>query len=167
MTSTGSRQRTVVLSGLPRSADYSLVQSLVHGGDLECLRLVPGNPERPTILAHATFISADACDHYYEKYPNGFDIRHQGKKWSILVYKRENVDVISGMLQGYLECGATRVVKANNADDDWGIVALNKLAEGKSGAREVEAVHDTYHNGVSCRLFAAVQRRVLLTGATD
>lgn len=63
------------------------------------------------------------------------------------------------MLQGYLACSATRVVKANGADDDWGIVALNKLAEGKTGTRQVEAVHDTYHNAVSPRLFPAVHMR--------
>ncbi|KAJ9605785.1 hypothetical protein H2200_009634 [Cladophialophora chaetospira] len=142
-----SRQRTVVLSGLPRGADYSLVSSVVHGGALVCMKLVPGNPEKPTVSAYITFVSADACDRYYDKYPNGFDVRHQGKRWPILVHKRDNVDVISGTLQGHLDCGATRVIKANNADDDWGIVALNKLAEGKTRARQVEAVHDTYHNG--------------------
>jgi len=40
------------------------------------------------------------------------------------------------------------VVKVAGADDGWGIVALNELAEGKSQARMVEAVSDQSVNGV-------------------
>ena len=146
-----SRQRTIVFTGLPRDIDLTSVQSLVHGGAIECMRLVPGSLERPTISAHVTFTSADSCDRFYDMYPNGLDIRHQGKKWPVLVDKKEAVDVISGMLQGYLDCGATRVVKVSNADDGWGVIALDKLARGKNDARQVEAVLDVYHNGVSIR----------------
>jgi hypothetical protein len=118
------------------------------------MRLVPGNPDKPTVSAYITFTSADSCDHYYDKYPNGFDVRQQGKKWPVIVNKKDGVDVVSGMLQGYLDCGATRVVKVSNADDDWGVVALNKLAKGKNSAWQVEAVQDTYHGGVSQRIAA-------------
>ena len=120
------------------------------------MNLGPSNSDKPTISAYITFISADACDRYYDKYPNGFDVRHQGKKWPVFVTRREGVDVVSGLLGGYLECGATRVVKANNADDDWGIVALKKLAEGTKQSRRVEAVHDAY-TGVSCRLSTSLE----------
>ncbi|EXJ61636.1 hypothetical protein A1O7_02065 [Cladophialophora yegresii CBS 114405] len=148
-----SRQRTIILSGLPHGADLALVQSFIHGGVVECMRLVSGSSENPSLSAHVTFVSPDACDRYYDKYPDGFDIRHQGKKWPVLVHKRDGVDVVSGMLQGYLECGATRVVKVNNAAEDWGIVALNKLAQGKAATRRVEAIHDTYHNRTRTIIF--------------
>ncbi|KAH0847718.1 hypothetical protein AYO21_07706 [Fonsecaea monophora] len=148
-----SRPRTVILTGLPRGADFMLVQSLIHGGAIEGMMLVASIPERTTIAAHVTFASADACECYCGNYPRGMEIRHQGRKWSVLVHKKEQVDVISGMLQGYLDCGATRVVKVSGADDDWGIVALNKLAEGKPGTRQVEAVQDTYRNGIRTIVF--------------
>ncbi|OAL30889.1 hypothetical protein AYO20_08582 [Fonsecaea nubica] len=148
-----SRPRTVILTGLPRGADLMLIQSLIHGGAIEGMKLVASIPERTTIAAHVTFASADACDCYCSNYPRGMEIRHQGRKWSVLVHKKEQVDVISGMLQGYLDCGATRVVKVSGADDDWGIVALNKLAEGKPGTRQVEAVQDTYRNGIRTIIF--------------
>lgn len=77
------------------------------------------------------------------------DVRHQGKKYPVLVNKSANVDVLSGMMRGYLDCGATRVVKVSGADDEWGIVALNKLAQGRTQSRQVETVNDSYHNGVS------------------
>ncbi|KIW30841.1 uncharacterized protein PV07_02534 [Cladophialophora immunda] len=148
-----SRPRTVILTGLPRGTDFTLVQSLIHGGAIEGMRLIDSNPERITISAHVTFTSADACDRYYAEYPKGLEIRYQGRKWFVLVHKKEQVDVVSGMLQGYLDCGATRVVKVSGADDDWGIVALNKLAEGKTGTRQVEAVQDTYRNGIRTIVF--------------
>ena len=114
------------------------------------MKIIIGRTEKLTVSAFVTFTSADACDKYFQKYPNGFDVRAQGKKWPVLVNKKEDVDVISGMLQGYLDCGASRVVKASNADEDWGIVALSKLAKGKdNNTREVEAVFDAYHNEVS------------------
>ncbi|OAP64147.1 hypothetical protein AYL99_00119 [Fonsecaea erecta] len=149
-----SRPRTIILTGLPYGADFTLVQSLIHGGAIECMRLVTPNPARTTISAHVTFTSADACDRYYDKNHKGIDVHHQGRKWSVLVLKKTQVDVISGMMQGYLDCGATRVVKVSGADDDWGIVALNKLAEGKPIAtRQVEFVQDTYRNGIRTILF--------------
>ncbi|KIW88373.1 uncharacterized protein Z519_10942 [Cladophialophora bantiana CBS 173.52] len=169
----GSRPRTVILSGLPRGADFTLVQSLIHGGAIECMRLSSPNAERVTISAHVTFTSPDACDRYFEEYPNGMEVRYQGKRWSVLVHKKEDVDVISGMLQGYLDCGATRVVKVSGADDDWGILALNRLAEGKTGARQVEAVQDTYHNETRTIVFRfanishAVQFKGILIRSDD
>jgi hypothetical protein len=161
---TGSRQRTIILSGLPHNVELTFVQSLIHGGAVEAMRLTPGAPDKPTTSAFVTFTSADACDRYYDKYPNGLDVRHQGKKWPVLVHKKDGVDVVSGMLQGYLDCGASRVVKVSNADDDWGIVALNKLAKGKDDARQVEAVLDAYHNEVSlliARLLARLRSPIL------
>lgn len=125
------------------------MQSRIHGGAVEYMRLAPSDPKKATTSAFVTFISADSCDRYYDMYPNGFELRYGGKRWPIFVSQRDQVDVVSGMLRGYLDCGATRVVRVTNADDDWGLVALNKFAEGKNRARQVEAIQDTFSNGVS------------------
>lgn len=109
---------------------------------------MPGT-EKGTVTAFVTFTSGDSCDKYFNMYPNGMDVRHKGKKYPVLVNKQQDVDVISGMMQGYLDCGASRVVKVMGADDDWGIIALNKLAEGRNQTRQVESIHDTYNNRVS------------------
>lgn len=113
------------------------------------MRLTPASHEHSTINAHVTFTTGEACDKYFDQYPNGMDVRHQGKKYPVLVKKSDNVDIMSSMMRGYLDCGATRVVKVTGADEDWGIVALNRLAEGKNKARAVEAVTDTCRSGVS------------------
>lgn len=75
--------------------------------------------------------------------------KHKGRSYTVLVEKCTDVDVISGMLQGYIDCGASRCVRAIGADEDWGMGALKKLAEGKSRKRKVENITDVYRNGVS------------------
>jgi hypothetical protein len=112
------------------------------------MKLLPANENAPR-TARVTFVSADACNKYYSGYPNGMEIRRQGKKYTIFVRKGENVDVLSSVMEGYLECGATRVIKVTGAEDDWGIVGLRKLATGKNQVRQIEAINDTYVDEVS------------------
>ncbi|KEF56241.1 uncharacterized protein A1O9_07822 [Exophiala aquamarina CBS 119918] len=141
-----SHIRTVLLVGLPGTADLTLVQSLIHGGTIETMRLLPGDTETGTTTAYVTFTSPEAFKQYYSKYPNGFELRHKGKKYNVLVDKQKRVDVMSSAMNAYLECGATRVLKVSGAEDDWGVVALHKIATGKSNTRQIEAITDTYSN---------------------
>jgi len=99
-------------------------------------------------MAYVTFTTADACKSYFEKYPNGIDFKHQGKRHTAFVGIGKEVDVVSSMLQAYLECGASRVVRAIGADEDWGMRALYVLAEGKHKNRKVESIVDSYRNQV-------------------
>jgi hypothetical protein len=141
-----ARVRSVILRNLPAKCDAALVTSLVHGGALEELKL---NKPAEGIVANAkiTFTDGDAADKYFEKYPNGIDFRYQGKRYTVFVDKAQEVDVVSGLMRGYLETGATRVIRVVGADDDWGMMALNKIAVGKG--RKVEAITDNYRGGVS------------------
>ncbi|EXJ83421.1 hypothetical protein A1O1_07044 [Capronia coronata CBS 617.96] len=148
-----SRVRTVILAGLPGTADYTSVQSLIHGGAIEDMKITPAKVANGKAIAFVTFTAADACDEYCAKYPNGIGVRYKGKRCTVFVAKRRDVDVMSGMMRGYLDCGASRVVKATGADDDWGIIALNKLAQGKNKTRQVEAVTDSLRTGVRTILF--------------
>jgi hypothetical protein len=54
-------------------------------------------------------------------------------------------------MKGYLEVGATRVVRATGADEDWTPRALRKMAEGRG--RKLEAIADLYQNDVSRPIF--------------
>lgn len=154
LTTTGSEIRTVLLVGLPGTADFTLVQSLIHGGTIEAMRLLPVDAETGTRIACVTFTSPEAFNQYYLKYPNGFELRHKGKKYNVLVDSQKRVDVMSSAMNAYLECGATRVLKVSGAEDDWGIVALNEIAKGKAGARQIEFVTDTYSNSVRLPTFS-------------
>ncbi|KAK5053997.1 hypothetical protein LTR84_001959 [Exophiala bonariae] len=143
-----SKVRTVILTGLPATTDFTLVQSFIHGGVIETMRILPAKTETGITTAYVTFTTQEAFKQYFDKYPNGFEVREKGKKFNILVDKQDHVDVMSSVMQGYLECGATRVLKVSGAEDDWGIVALHKLATGKPGTRQVEAITDTFRNSV-------------------
>ena len=141
-----SRVRTIVLSNLPAATNATLITSLIHGGAIETLKVTKPSDTAPA-SARVTFTTGDAADAYYAKYPNGVDFRFQGKKYTAFVDKGQNVDVVSGVMRGYLESGASRVVRAAGADDDWGMRALKKLAEAKG--RTVEAIVDTSREEVS------------------
>lgn len=99
------------------------------------------------MTAVVTFTTGAAAKTYYNKYPNGMDVKFQGKKFVAMIDLGDNVDVISGVLRGYLETGATRVVRAVGADEDWAMRALRKIAEEKG--RKLEAIVDTFKDEVS------------------
>ena len=139
-----ARVRKIILSNLPADSDLTLVQSLVHGGAIESFNLTPNKTS-----AYVIFVNPDACDAFFNRYPNGIVFKNPRTRRSHVVYvgKGQDVDVMSSVLQAYLDCQASRVVRATGADEDWGMRALYKLAESKN--RRVETIVDTYRDKVS------------------
>jgi hypothetical protein len=142
--SIAAQVRRLTLSSLPADADLTLVQSLVHGGAIDDMVLMGASG-----VAYVRFISGDACDKYCENYQNGLNFRYKGRLHTAFVDKCTEVEIISGMLQGYIDCGASRCVCAIGADEDWSMGGLKILAEGKSRKGKVENITDVYRNGVS------------------
>jgi hypothetical protein len=99
--------------------------------------------------AWVLFVSADACDAFFTAHPNGVVFKNPKTCRNHVVYidKGGEVDVVSSVLQAYLDCQASRVVRAVGVDEDWGMRALYKLAEAKN--RKVEKIVDTYREKVS------------------
>ena len=121
--------------------DLTLVQGLVSGGAIENYILASS-----CTVAHVTFTTADVCDAFCKKYANGLPFKYYGRSYTAFVDKSKDVDVISGMLQGFIEAGASRCVRATGADEDWGMRALQRLAEGRSRKGKVESILDVYKN---------------------
>lgn len=144
---TGAKVRKVVLRGLPATADLTLVQSIINGGAIDNFALGSNG------TAQVTFTTPEACNAYYTKNPNGVVVKYKGRNIVVFVEKTTEVNVISGMLQGQLEAGASRCVRAVGADHDWGMGALVKLAEGKTRKRKVEHIADVWRNEV-CRSYS-------------
>ena len=119
------------------------MQGLISGGSIDNFILAG-----PGTVAHVTFTSADACDAFCNKYANGLTFRHDGRSHTVFVDKGKDVDVISSKVQNYMDCGASRCVRAIGVDEDWGMRALYKLAEGKRRKGKVESVTDVYRNEV-------------------
>ena len=121
--------------------------SLLHGGTIETFRLFTSSEAATTKNATVLFTEADAAQKYYDKYPNGVDFKYWDRKCAALVEIGKDVDVLSSLLRGHLEAGASRIVRATGADEDWGMRALLKLAESKN--RKVEGIADYLRDEVS------------------
>lgn len=118
----------------------------MHGGALESFKLVKGSELASSCTAVVTFTTGSAAQAYYEKYPNGLEFKFNTKRYVAFVEMGEKVDVISSLMRGYLESGATRVVRASGVEEDWAMRALRKMAEGKG--RQVEAIIDVCKDAV-------------------
>ena len=143
--------RKVILTGLPAIADNSLITALIHGGAIESFLLTKSSESGPTSTAIVTFTNGNAAEAYYDKYPNGLAFKLGMKKYVVYVDKGKDVDVVSGLMRGYLESGASRVVCVSGADEDWSMRALEKIAESKG--RKVETIIDTFRDGVRSIVF--------------
>lgn len=141
-----ARTRKIILSNLPTECDLTLVQCLVYGGAIDTFSLAPSKT-----TAYVTFVTADACDAMFNAHPNGLVFKNPRTRRNhvVCIDKAQDVDVVSGILQAYLDCQASRVVRATGADEDWGMRALYKLAESKN--RKVETIVDTYRDQVRSR----------------
>lgn len=138
-----ARPRKIMLHNLPADSDLTLAQSLIYGGAIETFSLSPTKTS-----AYVTFVTADACDAFFNAHPNGIVFKNPKTRRSHAVYvdRGLEVDVVSSVLQAYLDCEASRVVRASGAEEDWGMGALYKLAEAKN--RKVETIIDTYRDKV-------------------
>jgi hypothetical protein len=92
--------------------------------------------------ASVRFLDAADCNKFYDDAANGIvygkDI--QGREQVVFVELAKDVDVIGGLLRGWIDTGVTRCVRAVGVDEDWGMDALRKLSENKG--RKIEGVVD-------------------------
>lgn len=63
-----------------------------------------------------------------------------GRELVVFVELAKDVDVIGGLLQGWIDTGASRCVRVIGVEEHWGKVALTKLAEVKG--RVLEGMSD-------------------------
>lgn len=111
---------------------------MIHGGAIESINIsATGN-------AHVLFCEPEACQAFYDKYPNGIDI-DKNKGQTVFVEMGTEVDVISSQLVWNLSVGATRVVRAVGADMVITMGQLLKLAAMNN--RKVEKILDSYVPG--------------------
>ena len=128
--------RTVIIKDLPRNATPSFVASLVYGGAIEWIFM------RSDTAATVRFMDAKDCQNYYDGTSNGvvYGKDAQGRELVCFVELGKDVDVIGGLLRGWIDTGVTRCVKAVGVEADWGVEALRKMGERKG--RRVEGMED-------------------------
>ena len=128
--------RTVIIKDLPRNATPSFVASLVYGGPIEWIFI------RSETAATVRFMDAKDCQTYYDDTSNGvvYGKDAQGRELVCFVELGKDVDVIGGLLRGWIDTGVTRCVKAVGVDEEFGVEALRKMGERKD--RKVESMED-------------------------
>lgn len=140
---TATKSRTIVLKNLPNDSDYTLMQSLVYGVAITSMKL---NQEKNTARVKVT--SAEGCQKYVDSCSGSIMVQHNRAIQTVVVQVSEESETFEEKLQAYLDCGATRVVKVEDADERITIKALYRFAEGAPTSREVESVVDSCRRGI-------------------
>lgn len=143
-----SESRTVVLRNLPGDSDYTFVQSLVYGAAIESMKLYP-----ETHTATVTLTDVEDCRRYIDSCSSGIKVKINRVQHTVLAEKSPELDTSDNRRQAYLDCGATRVVKVEDTDEDMTTKALYRFAEGPSQSREVESIIDSCRRGIRNILF--------------
>lgn len=84
---------------------------------------------------------------FYEETSNGlvYEKDAKGRELVLFVELSKDVDVVGGLLQGWIASGVTRCVRAVGVEADWGMDGLLKIAERKN--RKVEKIVDGQNPG--------------------
>ncbi len=83
---------------------------------------------------------------FYDETSNGLVYKENGKDSKfVLVELSKDVDVVGGLLQGWITSGVTRCVRAVGAESGWDMDGLVKIAERKN--RKVEKIVDGKNAG--------------------
>ncbi|KAL1953810.1 hypothetical protein VTO42DRAFT_2137 [Malbranchea cinnamomea] len=134
-----SETRKVILKNIPPwlSAPDKIF-SLIHGGQVESMSILPSGT-----VAQVVFCDAAACRRYYDMYPNGLEVNHNGRTAVIFVdMDSREPDVMSSRIREAIEKGSSRVVRAIGADLNLSMVNMINLAEGNN--LKLEKITDIY-----------------------
>lgn len=148
---TAAKTRKVIIKDLPRGSTATFVASLVYGGPIEEMHI--RSSAAGDLSAVVRFMDAGDCMKFYNETSNGLVYKKdaKGRELVLFVELSKDVDVVGGLLQGWIISGVTRCVRAVGVEAEWGMDGLLKMAERKN--RKVEKIADGYNaGGVSSHL---------------
>lgn len=91
-------------------------------------------------FAVVRFLTPEACDKYFNATENGIELGGTNKA-VIFVEKQPGPTSINDVVRNCTEGDASRCVRALNAEEDWSVIMLNKLARGKGQIkREIDCI---------------------------
>ncbi|KAH7374333.1 hypothetical protein BKA66DRAFT_422782 [Pyrenochaeta sp. MPI-SDFR-AT-0127] len=128
--------RTCILKGVKGVASINQLQALVWGGRLEAICM----PETGADFAVVKFLTAEACQKYFEDTENGIEIAGD-KKAVVFVERTAAPKSVNDVIRNCIEGNASRCVRAVGVDEDWSDLALMTIARGKSQVkRDVDRI---------------------------
>ena len=142
---TAAKVRTVIIKDLPRGSTATFVASLVYGGRVEEISVrssATGNHS-----AVVRFMDAGECMKFYDETSNGlvYDKDATGRELVLFVELSKDVDVVGGLLRGWIVSGVTRCVRVVGVESAWTMDGFLKIAERKN--RKVEKIVDGRNPG--------------------
>ena len=139
--SIAAKIRKVIVKELPRGASPTFVASLVYGGPLEQIQI------RNETSAAVLFLDAEDCMNYYNATSNGIVYKKDihGHELVVFIELAKDVDVVGGLLRGWIDSGVTRCIRAVGVDEHWDEEDLMKIASRKN--RKVEGIDDGKNYG--------------------
>ena len=111
---------------------------MVHGGTIESIKILTNG------TALILFCDHEACQAFYDKYPNGIDLDRE-RRVTVFVEMGKDVDVVSSQLSFNLSVGSTRAVRAVGVNMETTMGQLYNIASGNG--RKVEKILDSYVPG--------------------
>ncbi|KAF6224921.1 hypothetical protein HO133_010115 [Letharia lupina] len=163
-----AKVRKVIIKDLPRGSTATFVASLVYGGPIEEIHV--RSSAAGDLSAAIRFMDAGDCMRFYEETSNGLVYQKdaKGRELVLFVELSPDVDVVGGLLQGWIVSGVTRCVRAVGVEAEWDMDGLVKIAERKN--RKVEKIVDGQNPGGArsvvfrfCKVEDAVQFRAALS----
>ena len=94
------------------------------------------------------FLDPEDCARYNAATANGIVYgkdQASGRELVAFTEMSKDVNVIGGLLKGFIEAGVTRCVKCIGVEEDWSLAALTKMAERKN--RKLEGIEEMETRG--------------------
>lgn len=120
----GAQKRLVKLTNLPITSTVASIQALIWGGRIEKIDYSPGNS-----FAWVLFMRGEDCKKYFIATTNGIDYPDDPNR--VVWVEMGDPVTVNEKLRGFYDAGHSRCVRAVGADEDWGQMALTKLASAK------------------------------------
>ena len=142
----------MIINDLPFKATPKFVASIIYGGAIEEINMRTST--FGDLSASVRFVSADDCMDFYDKTANGIVYKKDAQDRDLVLFVElgKDVDVVGGLLQGWIDTGVTRVVRAVGVDEGFSQDDLRILAEGKG--RKLEALQDYINPGGVSRILS-------------
>lgn len=123
-----------MLKGVSPSSTIHDIQALVRGGRLESIT----RPDPEKSYALVKFLTPEGCQRYFDATGNGIE-KPGPTKQIFFVERQPGPNSVNDVLQNCIDSGVTRCVRANYAETDWDMDALQRLARGNT-KREIDII---------------------------
>ncbi|KAF2497555.1 hypothetical protein BU16DRAFT_317509 [Lophium mytilinum] len=119
-----AQHRRAILKGIPSDWKLDQVQAHIWGGRIERIERTADSS-----TAWVKFMTMEGYNKYFADTANGIEVA--GSTRLILAEPDEGPNSTNDLLSSMVESGVTRCVRALDAEEDWSMPTLTRIARGK------------------------------------